>query len=239
MDQSAVVSIKGIREGLLATAGDGDWSDVQAALLDTIQTQREFFRGARLALQVGDRPLDKDDIRKLRDKLAEHDVTLWAVLGQSPETIRSARRNDLETELSSGADAGIDLGSEVASGDGELPPIDSNEYGMSAVLLKNTLRSGKVVRHVGHVIIIGDVNPGAQIIAGGDVLIWGRLRGTVHAGASGDSGAMVCALDMRPQQLRIANLVAISPPDNKARPHPEIAFVRDGQIVAEEWGTHP
>lgn len=236
MERSAVISIKGIREGLLVTAGDGDWVGVEAALLETIQTQREFFRGARLALQVGDRSLDKDDIRKLRDKLAEHDVTLWAVLGQSPETIRSARRNDLETELNAiGEPAAID----PVADDGELPPIDSNEYGMSAVLLKNTLRSGRVIRHVGHVIIIGDVNPGAQIIAGGDVLIWGRLRGTVHAGANGDQSAMVCALDMRPQQLRIANLVAISPPENKARPHPEIAFVRDGQIVAEEWGTHP
>lgn len=235
MDQSAVVSIKGFREGLLVTAGEGSWSDVEAALLETIQTQRDFFRGARLALQVGERSLDKDDIRKLRDKLAEHDVTLWAVLGQSPETIRSARRNDLETELSAPAESVAD----APASDGELAPIDSNEYGMSAVLLKNTLRSGRIIRHVGHVIIIGDVNPGAQIIAGGDVLIWGRLRGTVHAGASGDTGAMVCALDMRPQQLRIANLVAISPPENQARPRPEIAFVRDGQIVAEEWGTHP
>ena len=113
------------------------------------------------------------------------DPTLWAVLGQSPETIRSARRNDLETELPvpASAPAEASLGLDEAS-DGELPPIDSNEYGMSAVLLKNTLRSGRVIRHVGHVIVIGDVNPGAQIIAGGDVIIWGRLRGTVHAGGA-------------------------------------------------------
>ena len=237
MDQSAAISIKGIREGLLVTAGDGPWAEIEAALIQTIQTQRDFFRGARLALQVGDRSLDKDEIRKLRDKLAEHDATLWAVLGQSPETIRSARRNDLETELSAPAETSLEV-SETTS-DGELPPIDTNEYGMSAVLLKNTLRSGRVIRHVGHVIIIGDVNPGAQIVAGGDVIIWGRLRGTVHAGANGDTNAMVCALDLRPQQLRIANLVAISPPENQPRPRPEIAFVRDGQIMAEEWGAHP
>jgi septum site-determining protein MinC len=235
VERSAAISIKGIREGLLVTAGDGAWEDIEAALIDTIQTQRDFFRGARLALQVGDRALDKDEIRKLRDKLAEHDATLWAVLGQSPETIRSARRNDLETELTAPAEASQEL--DEAS-DGELPPIDSNEYGMSAVLLKNTLRSGRVIRHVGHVIIIGDVNPGAQIIAGGDVIIWGRLRGTVHAGANGDPAAMVCALDLRPQQLRIANLVAISPPENQPRPRPEIAFVREGQIIAEDWGSH-
>lgn len=226
----SMISIKGIREGLLVTAGEGSWDAFESALLTTIQTQRDFFRGARVAVQVGDRPLERDEIRKLRDRLAEHDVTLWAVLGQSPETIRSARRMDLETDLITPIEE-----TDQPPADTELPPIDSNEYGTSAVLLKNTLRSGRVIRHVGHVIVIGDVNPGAQIIAGGDVLIWGRLRGTVHAGANGDSDALVCALDMRPQQLRIANLVAISPQENQARPHPEIAFVREGQIVAEEW----
>jgi septum site-determining protein MinC len=234
LDRTAI-SIKGFREGLLVTAGENSWDEIEQTLLEHIQAQREFFRGAQLALQVGERALDRDDIRKLRDKLAEHDVTLRAVLGQSPDTIRAARREGLDTEL---ANAATEAEAEAPVGDGELPPIDSNEYGASAVLLKATLRSGRVIRHVGHVIVIGDVNPGAQIIAGGDVLIWGHLRGTVHAGASGDASAMVCALDMRPQQLRIANLVAISPPEKQARPHPEIAFVRDGQIVAEEWGSN-
>lgn len=229
MDRSAI-SIKGIRDGLLITVSDGSWESLEQTLLATIERQAEFFRGAQVALQVGDRVLERDDIRKLRDRLAAHDVTLRAVLGESAETMRSARRMDLETDL---AEAAV---SPEQSSDGELPPIDTNEYGSSGVIVKNTLRSGRVVRHMGHVVIIGDVNPGAQIIAGGDVLIWGHLRGTVHAGATGDTSALVCALDMRPQQLRIANMVAISPPEHHARPHPEIAFVRDGQIVAEEWG---
>jgi septum site-determining protein MinC len=230
MDQSAI-SIKGIRDGLLITVSEGPWESLELSLLTTIERQAEFFRGAQVALQVGDRVLERDDIRKLRDRLAAHDVTLRAVLGESAETMRSARRMDLETDLAD-ASAAPDQ-----SPDGELPPIDSNEYGSSGVIVKTTLRSGRVVRHMGHIVIIGDVNPGAQIIAGGDVLIWGHLRGTVHAGATGDTSALVCALDMRPQQLRIANMVAISPPENHARPHPEIAFVRDGQIVAEEWGA--
>lgn len=223
------VSIKGIRDGLLIALGeDGSWDDAKTALLSRIRSQGEFFRGARVALDVGDRALDREEIRKLRDKLAEHDVTLWAVLGQSPETIRSGRRLDLETELK---DAAVDGASE-----GELPPIDSNEHGSSGVLVRNTIRSGRIVRNIGHVVVIGDVNPGAQIIAGGDVLVWGRLRGTVHAGASGDEEAIVCALDLRPTQLRIANHVAIASDDGRPRPQPEVAFVRSGQIVAEEWG---
>jgi septum site-determining protein MinC len=226
----SVVSLKGIRDGLLVTVGEGPWDGIETTLISAIESQGEFFRGARVALQVGERTLNRDDIRKLRDKLAEHDVALWAVLGQSPETAREARRLELETELKDSTP--------VATHEpGELPPISSDEHGDSAVLLKHTLRSGRIVRHVGHVIVIGDVNPGAQIIAGGHVLIWGRLRGTVHAGAGGDEEAMVCALDMRPMQLRIANHVAIAPDSGQPRPHPEIAFVRDGQIVAEEWGT--
>ncbi len=231
---SEAISIKGTRDGLLITAGNGPWPEVSQALVHTISTQHEFFRGARVALQVGDRALERDDIRKLRDRLAEHDVTLFAVLGKSAETLRSARREDLATELEQPIQAPPPTAEEPEA---DLPPISSDEVGSSGILVKHTLRSGRIIRHTGHVIVIGDVNPGAQIIAGGDVLVWGRLRGTVHAGALGDTQAMVCALDLRPMQLRIANLVAISPNDPKARPHPEFAFVREGQIIAEEWGS--
>ncbi len=229
---ASIVSIKGVQDGLVITLGEGGWPQVEASLLDAIRMRKDFFRGARIALQVGDRILDREDIRKLREKLAEHDVALSAILGQSPETIRNARRMDLETELQQEGVGPLD--SETGE---DLPPIDSNETGSSGVLVRHTLRSGRIVRHVGHVVIIGDVNPGAQIIAGGDVLVWGRLRGTVHAGAGGDESAVVCALDMRPMQLRIANHVAIAPDDGRSRPHPEFASVRGGQIVAEEWGS--
>ncbi|MGF1503913.1 MAG: septum site-determining protein MinC [Chloroflexi bacterium] len=224
------VLIKGLREGLLVTVNGSDtWQEIEAALVAHIEKQGDFFRGAQIALQVGDHILDREDIRKLQEKLAKHDVRLSALLGTSPDTIRAARRMELDTDMP-------ETGEQPLTEDGELPPIDNNEYGSSGVLVKGTLRSGKVIRHMGHVVVIGDVNPGSQIIAGGDVLVWGKLRGTVHAGAQGDTEAMVCALDMRPTQLRIANFVAIGQNDRNARPSPEIAFVRDDQIVAEEWG---
>ena len=227
----STVSFKGIRDGLMVVLDDApDWPEVEHDLIGTIQEHDAFFRGARVALQLGERTLKRDDIRRLRDRLADHDVQLAAILGKSAETIRSARREDIGTDLNHGEQS-------PSYDDGELPPIDTQEYGSAGVLVKTTLRSGKIVRHVGHVVIIGDVNPGAQIIAGGDVLVWGRLRGTVHAGATGDADAIVCALDMRPMQLRIANYVAIGPDDGTARPRPEIASVREGQIVAEEWGS--
>ncbi|MBI4770229.1 MAG: septum site-determining protein MinC, partial [Chloroflexi bacterium] len=68
------------------------------------------------------------------------------------------------------------------------PEVDSEEARDEAVLVRRTLRSGRSVRHPGHVVIIGDVNPGAEIVAGGDIVVWGRLRGVVQAGAGGDEG---------------------------------------------------
>ena len=218
------ISIKGTREGLLITLGAGDWETLADELTRQISAQGDFFRGARVALQVGQRELRHVALRELRQRLAERDVHLWAILGTSPGTRRAAQRLQLETELQDNVLREV-----------ELPPLESDVYGSDGVLVRRTLRSGRRVRHTGHVVVIGDVNPGAEIIAGGDVVVWGRLRGTVHAGARGDDSAVVCALELAPIQLRIADHIAISPEGNRRPPRPEMASARQGQIVAEEW----
>ena len=81
---------------------------------------------------------------------------------------------------------------------------------------------------------MGDVNPGAEIIAGGSVIIWGRCQGVVQAGSEGDQDATVSALDLNPTQLRIAGIIAISP-KRKGKPQPEIAKIVDGTVMAETW----
>jgi septum site-determining protein MinC len=106
--------------------------------------------------------------------------------------------------------------------------------GEESLFVQRTLRSGHKVHFPGHVVVLGDVNPGAEIVAGGNVIVWGRLRGTVHAGAAGGEHAVVCALDLDPTQLRIGAQIAISP-DRKGKPRPETALIRDGQLVAEPW----
>jgi septum site-determining protein MinC len=110
--------------------------------------------------------------------------------------------------------------------------LEDPEAGLVA---RRTLRSGQQLRHQGSIVIIGDVNPGAEVVAGGDVVVWGRLRGTVHAGATGNASVVVCALDLAPMQLRIAQYIARSPEGRRRKPQPEVARVRNGQIVAESW----
>ena len=91
--------------------------------------------------------------------------------------------------------------------------------------LKTTIRSGTVIRHPGTIIIQGDVNPGGEIIADGDIIIWGCLRGIAHAGAQGDSEFCVMALKMQPTQLRIGVAVARPPSDTPDILEPEIAYL--------------
>jgi len=103
-----------------------------------------------------------------------------------------------------------------------------------ALFVWRTIRSGQVVRHQGHITIVGDVNAGAEVIAGGNVVVWGRLRGTVHAGALGDRLAMICAIELRPTQLRIADLIARAP-DGAVGGRPEVAYIDGDQIAVESW----
>jgi septum site-determining protein MinC len=79
------------------------------------------------------------------------------------------------------------------------------------------------------------VNPGAEIVAGGDIVVWGVLRGMVHAGYPDNEQALVCSLLLAPVQLRIAHLLSRPPEGYEAQPRPEVATIRNGQIVVEAW----
>jgi septum site-determining protein MinC len=220
------VAIRGIREGLLLTVKpDGEWAEMVTRLVTRIDEKRAFFKGARVALDVGERPVIHHDLDNLRVILHKREMILWAVISTSPTTQAAARNLGLETAL-------------IAQQEQlDTPEINPEEAGIPGVMIDHTLRSGRTVRCEGHVVIFGDVNPGAEIIAGGSVIVWGRLRGLVHAGAGGDETVVVCALDLSPTQLRIAGYISVSPPDKRRKPLPEIASVRQGRIVAEAWSS--
>jgi septum site-determining protein MinC len=218
------ITIKGIREGLLVTLSDAEgWGDASHTLLTRIDQSADFFKGAKVALAIGPRALSAADLGRLRDALSERNVSLWGVLSESATTMNAAQALGLN----------IALPATLPQAQPETE-VDSEEARDEAVLVQRTLRSGRSVRHAGHVVLIGDVNPGAEVVAGGNIVVWGRLRGIAHAGAAGDESAVVCALDLSPTQLRIANHIATSPA-RKGEPKPEMARIKDGHIVAERW----
>lgn len=111
---------------------------------------------------------------------------------------------------------------------------------LKTVLWRRTLRSGQQIAFDGNVVVLGDVNPGAEVIAGGDIIVMGALRGLAHAGAKGRSDAVVVALDLQPTQLRIGHRLGRPPegegtlPGRRPTPRLEVARLDAGQIVVEE-----
>jgi len=110
------------------------------------------------------------------------------------------------------------------------PPPVSAPAGISTLYHRGTLRGGQALHNLGNIIVIGDVNPGAELIASGDIVVFGALRGVAHAGAQGDRSARVIALELAPTQLRIATCIALDA-EPSAGHGPEHAYIFDDRIA--------
>ncbi len=102
--------------------------------------------------------------------------------------------------------------------------------------INKTLRSGQRIEYDGDVLIFGDVNPGAYVIASGNIIVMGVLRGIAHAGARGDESTVVIALKLLPQQLRIGSHITRAPDEgHEEEPnYAEKAYVKDNHILIEQ-----
>jgi septum site-determining protein MinC len=244
--ESSLVAIKGTKHGLTITLQDGPIDETLAELNDRLTRTASFFRGAQVTLNVEHAHIQPAHLGEINELLTPHQITL----------------RKLTTQDAVLADAGSALGLQVSAGNGVALELESTpspppaparaappppatlgpevdlgaaEAQYPAIVVRRTLRSGASIRHEGHIIVVGDVNPGAELIAAGDVIVWGKLRGLVHAGAMGDTNAIVCALRFEPTQLRIGNAIARMPEGRKRKSAPEIAVIRDGKIEVVEW----
>lgn len=103
---------------------------------------------------------------------------------------------------------------------------------------RGTLRAGQVLETEHSIVILGDVNPGANVVSKGNIVILGSLRGTAYAGATGDQSCFVAALVMKPIQVRIADKMARSAITKRVdigeyRMDPKIAYVKDDHIYVK------
>src|SRR5512141_2996192 len=219
---NSLIQIKGLRDGLLVSLDDAPWEQQRVALLAQVDGQPAFFQGARLALDVASQVLHVNELVELRDQLSERGISLWAVISESPTTEKTAQLLGLATRIS------------------KPRPEENRQFSVenlgeeTALFLNRTIRSGTRIEFSGHVVVLGDVNPGAEIVAEGNVIVWGRVRGMIHAGSKGNRKAMICALDLSPTQLRIADEVSavLKPQEN---PRPEVARKNQkGRLQAEK-----
>ena len=166
-----------------------------------------------LHLVAKDRLLDNRQLQDLAETLNTYQIQLKSVATSRRQTAIAActlgysvEQTQLHTSLTS-----------------DIQPTPSALA--DALYLQMTVRSGVEIRHPGTVVILGDINPSGIVIADGDILIWGRLRGVAHAGAGGNRESLIMALQMEPTQLRIADAVARSPEKTLTSFFPEVAHI--------------
>lgn len=114
----------------------------------------------------------------------------------------------------------------------EMPAIPAPQEGTRLVI--GPVRSGVILEHEGHLFIFGDVNPGAEVRATGNIVVLGRLRGTAHAAIGHDVG-FILALRLEPQQLRIGRRVTRAGDDATPPTDSEIAYLAGDAIVVERY----
>jgi septum site-determining protein MinC len=217
------VSIKGTSDGLVITLGEGPLAEILTEMQADLTSRASFFVGGRVALRVGDRPLSVEQISGIGATMEQIGITLWAIESAHPATLVAAEELGLETSLKT-------TPPRVPAVPKQIPREE-----LAGIVVRRTLRSGQALHHAGHITLLGDVNPGAEVVAGGDIVVWGKLRGTAHAGAMGDDGAVICALQLAPSQIRIGAHIA-RPPDRGRPPRaPEMASVLEDDIVVERW----
>ena len=94
------------------------------------------------------------------------------------------------------------------------------------------MRSGASIHYNGNVVVMGDINPGAEVVATGNIVVTGAIKGMVHAGCNGCDTAIISGLGINPTQIRIANIIAV-PDKQKTNAVYETAYVKDNSIYIE------
>jgi septum site-determining protein MinC len=190
------------------------WNELLQHLKQRLNAGDRFWKeGTSIHLIARDRLLDARQLQAIADALSDANLHLKRVYTSRRQTAVAAATIGYSVEQLSPVTPLSQSSTESSN------PLADPLY------IQTTVRSGIEIRHPGSVVVLGDVNPGGSIVADGDVLVWGNLRGLAQAGANGNQQCLIMALRMEPTQIRIAGYVARAPESTPDQYHPEIAYV--------------
>lgn len=187
---SDLVSIKGTRNGLLILLDPNkDYDEIRKTLTSKMESARGFFKGAKFSLSQGPNEIPV----KQKDELEN----ICRQYGLIPNTDKAKpiRFAPVPKEKPAAAPTPVPIVTRAPA---------KPDIGEAALMVRRSLRSGQRITHESHIVVLGDVNPGAEVISGGNVMVVGSCRGMVHAGAGGDRSAKVIARKLKPTSLSIA-----------------------------------
>lgn len=204
------VEFKGTKDGVTIYCLDGaDFAEILDDMAEKLRQRAGFFANADVRVDVGTRELSEAEKEQIVRVIHENSkMKLLEIQTAAQRPLPPAKRRGETAQMN----------------------LEGFKEGRSLVI-KRTLRSGQDIHFPGNVIVLGDVNPGAEIIAEGDIYVFGTLRGIAHAGSAGDRKASVVALRLAPTQLRIANVISRAPDDSPLPDQPEYAYISEDRII--------
>ena len=235
------VVFKGTATGLILVLDPEAGIDkILEAMEQKMIAAERFFRGAILDVTYRGRELDREQEEAIFHLLNTQSGARIRKLEREPASFREPAEKKRTAGRGNRSAAAVPpiLTEPAAEGlANSLPPagrtgkpIAGNTY-----FYRGTLRSGQKIEQDGHVVILGDVNPGAEVLAEGHILVMGTIRGLVHAGSRGDRDATITAIRLQPMQIRIADTITRPPDQGEADLFMayEVARIRGDTIVIE------
>lgn len=198
------VIFKGTRNGVsILFDADTPFEQLCEQLTQKVEEAGKFFDGVKTPLIFTGREFTEEEEKKLLEIITSKTTMHITFLRTSDDTVKNL--SDLITQ--------------------DMKDFNFTKYH------RGSLRNGQVLEFDGSIVILGDVNAGAQVRATGNIIVLGQLRGIAHAGCKGMKEAFVAAAYMAPVQLRIADIITRFPEENKrGQKMAEYAFIQDGQI---------
>ena len=219
--ENAIVKLRGYKDGLhLIINPKVSLNEVETAIHELLSEMNQSLSGTSIQIDMMTTPLTSEDLKELETHLTNSYnlvVSGVNVLDEKDESpiLAAPTTHSISQELS----------------------LDNPMQIENAQIVRQTIRSGQTTSCLtGSVILYGDVNPGGEVIASGDIVVLGALRGSAHAGVHGRLSSVIIAMDLVPLQLQIGTYVNRNPLGQKPRGYPEIARVgAEDIIIVEEF----
>ena len=222
-----IVALKGLRDGIAVDIDDNaDFVSIIEVLRQKVSDGKRFFAGANTKVYFRGRKLSIEEESTLLG-IISNVAGVAAIPKQADTPLPAPAPLKLEQTKADEPTA-----KEIDESEAIHDKVKKNFTESNCAFYRSGLRSGQTIKYSGSVVIMGDVNPGSEVVADGNVVVLGSLKGLAHAGAAGDESCFVMANIMQPVQLRIASVIS-SMPKSKQKKHdtnPSYAYVKDGKI---------
>lgn len=236
------VIFKGRRDGItILLDGETDYDEIRRVLTEKLVDAAKFFGDSSTSISFKGRNLTEEQETELLTIIATKtrlEIKFFGGSDPEPNPRPSLSAPLPLTEKFSALDPVGPVSSQPDMTAIGKPADTPAALEMMTHYCQSSLRSGQSIRFDGSVVVIGDVNPGAEIIASGNIIVFGTLKGLVHAGCKGNQAAFVSALCLQPVQLRIADIYTYIPLETirtKKKIQPAHAYIENGKIFIQPF----